>query len=466
MPSFWDLNEALKCIQEGESHINKLRKPEAVRALTAMAWFVRSIPGAPELLQEVRALAGRVTDGLDKPGTADYVDHPWRALMAQKGLTPYSYTTHLKQAGIPQAPPPLPGHAPAWSYVPDAGLVAGPGAGPGVIQAAAGTLGEQVGDDSIFSGLGTLTAIGGEGKGAGGEEEEDDVGGGDDDDDDSEGKVTTPLLNDDHERVGVVDDSARTGNVRPPAETDPLVADGSTVGRKDAGQSQVQAGAQVQDPAGSIKRKLCKSVWRDDVCRDRDCSRAHPPRCGDPRCFPIRRTGCQHWHRIGGDQRQQRQRQQQQQQQHHRPQQQRQLPQKPQGNGSSAGPGRAGRRQGQGGQPAVQHQRGPRPHQGRQQQQQHPRQVQQGGQRQGQLQQRQGQRQQRQHQSQSGQHQHQHQPSYRDVAASGTSLSLSPINGSFGNANVGFAPVQHDQAMLNTVVATVMAVLAGRNHHF
>ncbi len=349
MRSFWDLNEALKCIQEGETHVNKLRKPEAVRALSAIAWFVRSIPGAPELLQEVRALAGRVTDGLDNPGSADYVDHPWRALMAQKGLTPYSYTAHLKQSGVPQAPPPLPGHAPAWSYV--------PGAGPDAARAASRSQEEQEGEDSIFSGLGTLTGLD---KGAA-DDGEGSVAGGDN----GGGQVSAPTANDDHVRVEVVDDSVLgTGNVRTPAATDPLVVVGSTVGRIGADQSQVQAGAQVQDPAGNpnTKRKLCKSVWRDDVCRDKECDRAHPPRCGDPRCFPMRRANCQHWHRLGGTQRQQRVQQQQQQQQ-------RKQLQQPQGNGSGANPGRAGQQQAQGQHPAVRRQQGQQPQQGRQQQQ-------------------------------------------------------------------------------------------------
>ncbi len=34
--SFWDLSEALKCVQGGDSHIIKLRKPETVRALTVL----------------------------------------------------------------------------------------------------------------------------------------------------------------------------------------------------------------------------------------------------------------------------------------------------------------------------------------------------------------------------------------------------------------------------------------------
>ena len=366
MRSFWDINEALKCVQEGETHMNKLRKPEAVRALLALAWFVRSIPGAPELLQEVRALAGRVTDGLDKPGTADYVDHPWRALMAQKGLTPYSYTAYLKTSGVPQAPPPLPGHVPAWSYVPDST----DGAAARVQAAAAHQ--ETQGEDTIFSGLGTLTQQGA-GTADGGDmgdtaEEED----GNDDAADGQGKVSAPNTHDDPVRVGVVDDSVvaphtgagGTGNVRTPAATDPLVADGSTVGRTGAGQSQDQAGAQVRGPADNNNRKkLCKSVWRDDVCRDRDCDRAHPPRCGDPGCFPVRRRDCQHWHRLGGIQRRQQQRQQSQQSQQH------------QGNGCGVGPGRAGRQQTQG---------------MRQQQQQLHRRAQQDGRRQqGQLQQQQ-----------------------------------------------------------------------------
>ena len=293
--------------------------------------------------------------------------------------------------------------------------------------------------------------------------------------DDSGGKVSTPLANDDHERVGVVDDSVKTGNVRSPAATDPLVAVGSTVGRNGAGQSQVQAGAQVQDPAVPNKKKLCKTVWRDAICRDRDCDRAHPPRCGDPRCYPLRRPTCQHWHRMGGLQQQSSQPSSQQPRQ-------RQLQQQQQGNGHGAGPGRAGwhqargkldgqRRQG----PRRQHQQGQGrqllqrrfPTQGRQQQQppqgqQQPQQRQQGQGRQ--LQQRQVPsyqlllQQQQQQQGQGRQLQQRQFPSYRDVAALGTPHSHS------APSNVGFAPAQPDRDMLSTVVATVMAVLAGRQH--
>ncbi len=67
--------------------------------------------------------------------------------------------------------------------------------------------------------------------------------------------VSTPA-NDDLAPVGVVDNPDHTlrkgddgdGNVRAPAVTDPLVDDGSTVGRTGAGQSQDQAGTQVQAP--------------------------------------------------------------------------------------------------------------------------------------------------------------------------------------------------------------------------
>ncbi len=394
MPSFWDLNEALKCIQGGESHINKLRKPEAVRALTAMAWFVRSIPGAPELLQEVRALAGRVTDGLDKPGTADFVDHPWRALMAQKGLTPYSYTTHLKQAGVPQAPPPLPGHAPAWSYV--------PGVGPDAAQAAQAAPGspEEPGEDSIFSGLGTLTGPGvgdasvGGGDDDGGQGSQGGAGGpggldsgaGDDGgagvDGVNEGKVSdlddasnpflcnVNVLGTVPHRGGGVRAVPQGGGglgtqtgaplalpqvgggvvVHAPAETGPLVAEGGTMGtagRNEVDQSQEQDRPRSQVLPGSSaerrrpkKRMICPAVRRGDACTDKACKKSHPARCCDPLCFPTWRRDCQLWHvKISQ-----------------------------QGNGDGAGPGRAGRGKVQGlqrhplsgQQQQQQRQRGPR----------------------------------------------------------------------------------------------------------
>ncbi len=118
MQSFWDLDFALKCVQGGQPHVAKLRKPEAVAALRALVWFVTHIPGAQALLQEVRSLAGRRLDGLDK-GT---VNHAQQALQEQAGIRPYSYTAALRAAGVPQAPPPGPGQHPAHSFVPAASL--------------------------------------------------------------------------------------------------------------------------------------------------------------------------------------------------------------------------------------------------------------------------------------------------------------------------------------------------------
>ena len=462
--SFWDLNEALKCVQGGDSHINKLRKPETVRALTALTWFVRTLPDALALLQEVRALAGRVVDGLDRPGEDEYVDHARMALLAQSGLSPYAYTRTLMKSGIPYAGPPRPGHVAAHSYVPEVG---GAGAGAGGTHRGAAASMEEDDDDGdeeslLFSGLGTLN-------------------GGRDGD-----KVSATVVNDDLDRVGNVDDPERVpprgsdhGNVRAPAATDPLVvAAGVTVGRI-ADQSQDQARTRAPDTAGSAKKqKLCKSVWKDDVCRDRDCERAHPPRCGDPRCFPQRREDCQHWHRLGVALRQQQQQQQQSsqpsQQRQQRGQQQRQRQSQQQGNGRGAGPGRAGQRQAQGMRRGARQQgQGVRrqqqqPNGGRQQQQQRQQQQPNGGR-----------RQQQQRQQQQQQQQQQNRRTYRDVAACGTlhsSPSLIGLNGHVGGGGetrgpldgVGFAPVQPNQAMLSTVVAAVLAVLSGRGQqqHF
>ena len=296
-------------------------------------------------------------------------------------------------------------------------------------------------------------------------------------------KVSATVVNDDHVRVGGVDDPnlaphgvKDAGNVRAPAATDPLVvAAGVTVGRS-ADQSQDQARSQVPDPtAGNSKKKLCKSVWGDEICRDRGCGRAHPPRCRDPRCFPVRRVDCQHWHRMGGAG-----------QQH--PQQQ--------GNGRSAGPGRAGHPQAQGQRPQT--------GQRRQQQQRH-QQVQQerlqrGGRSQQQQQQQKRQLLQPNHNRGPTNHNHngnrtnntpdlqllgrvaamerrmglagmvqQQRPSYRDVVAGGV-LSPSGGNGhrssSSCNNNIGgapSAPVRPDPAVLSSVVAAVMAVLSGQH---
>ncbi len=75
-PGFWDLNKSLKCVQGGNPHINKLKKPEAVTVMMGLAWYFRTLPDVLGLLQKVRALAGRVTDGLGKPGTEPNVNHP------------------------------------------------------------------------------------------------------------------------------------------------------------------------------------------------------------------------------------------------------------------------------------------------------------------------------------------------------------------------------------------------------
>ncbi len=144
------------------------------------------------------------------------------------------------------------------------------------------------------------------------------------------GKVSVPVSNDDHERVGDVDDPAQAGNVRAPAATDPLLAAGDTVGRIGAAQSQAQAGSQVPgsgsgsaEPKRPKKRAVCPTVRRGDACMDKTCVKAHPARCGNPNCFPIWRKDCQLWHVKAP-------------------------PPSSQGNGRGAVPGRAGRTQAQG----------------------------------------------------------------------------------------------------------------------
>ncbi len=505
---FWDLDYALKCVQGSEATAEKLRKAELIRAISALTWFVRGLPQGVPLLQEVRSLAGRVQDGLDTPGK-DYTDHPLSALRAQPELKPYTYSAAMVRAGASRAGPPQHGHIAAHSFVPDEVLSGAGGAGAGgaawAARTAAAAAGEvaaaveamagasqgqaQGGDSGEDSGTRTAVlaaaAIAATEKAAAAaaalaaaasqdtplftqEDAEHPSGGGDVDH--VQGKVSAPAVNDDLAQDGFVDGSDLTpkdgagdeaGYVRAPAAIDPLVAVGSTVGRGRAGQSQVQVGSQVQ--AQADKKKLCKSVWRDDVCRDKDCDRAHPPRCGDPRCFPWRRRACQHWHRAADTR-------------------------KEQGNGSSAGPGRAERGQVQGSQQPQQrplrrrceqpqgaadrhqrqHQRQqllrqhqPHPRGGRQQQQQQPAQRQQ--------------QQQRLHQQQRQQRQ-QEMPSYRDVALRGIpSLNNGGSfhnDGSFlgsavrGHTSGGFGPGQPDPAALSTVVAAVMAVLAGRTQPF
>ena len=171
-------------------------------------------------------------------------------------------------------------------------------------------------------------------------------------------KVSAPDTIDDHDPVGrVVDDPAHnSGNVRAPAATDPLIDAGGTVGRNGAAQSQAQAGSQVPGPAEFRKvdrrrrRKICTSIRSNTFCRDPDCKKEHPARCGDPRCFPTWRKDCPLWHvRVSQSQ----------------------------GNGASAGPGRVGHLQSQGtGAQGRQGQRQQR--RGRQQRQQQGRQQQQG----------------------------------------------------------------------------------------
>ncbi len=353
MRSFWDLNEAYRCVQEGDSLINKMRKPELARALSALAWCVRTIPNAPELLLEVRALAGRVTDGLDKPGTDEYVDHPWRALMGQKGLTPFSYTASIKQAGVPQAPPPLPGHAPAWSYVLSSGAGAAEVVGPPVggtgaaarrgaasasggeepnTQAASQKAPQQEEEEDIFSNLGTLTppgAASGGGDGVGGGDGGGDGDGGDGGDDgDGRGHIPEGQVSDHSSRSinslaappkqlakagvvgvgGLVDDGTSGSGVAHVGGAGGVNADGKGQG----------------GPADRIrprKRLVCPRIRRGDFCMDKDCQKEHPARCGDPRCFPAWRRDCPLWHVRASQS---------------------------QGNGASAGPGRAGHLQSQG----------------------------------------------------------------------------------------------------------------------
>ncbi len=91
----------------------------------------------------MRSLAGRVQDGLDKPGADNYIDHPLSALRAQPELSPYSYSATLVRAGTPRAGPPEPGHVVAHSFVPEEKLTALGGAGTThAVRAAAAVAGE------------------------------------------------------------------------------------------------------------------------------------------------------------------------------------------------------------------------------------------------------------------------------------------------------------------------------------
>ncbi len=119
MQDFWDLDFAYKSVQGGLPYVRGLRKPEAVAALRALVRFVQLLPNGAELLEEVRALAGRRPDGLDKMGGADHV---CQALQEQRGIRPFMYTAALREAGVPQAPPPRPGQQAAHSYRPASSL--------------------------------------------------------------------------------------------------------------------------------------------------------------------------------------------------------------------------------------------------------------------------------------------------------------------------------------------------------
>ncbi len=106
-------------------------------------------------------------------------------------------------------------------------------------------------------------------------------------------------------------------------------------------------GGTLDKTAVDDKKRLCKHVWRGEVCRDWTCDRAHPARCGNPLCYPKRRSDCQYWHRRSNLQPSQSS-QSSQSSQPSQPSRQRHSQQ--QGNGRGAGPGRAGWQQSQGGQ--------------------------------------------------------------------------------------------------------------------
>ncbi len=339
MRSFWDLNEAYRCVQEGDSLINKMRKPELARALSALAWCVRTIPNAPELLLEVRALAGRVTDGLDKPGTDEYVDHPWRALMGQKGLTPFSYTASIKQAGVPQAPPPLPGHAPAWSYVLSSGAGAAEVVGPPVggtgaaarrgaasasggeepnTQAASQKAPQQEEEEDIFSNLGTLTppgAASGGGDGVGGGDGGGDGDGGDGGDDgDGRGHIPEGQVSDHSSRsinslaappkqlakAGVVGDDGLVDNDTNGSGVARVGGVGGAAGGAD-GKGKGKATSKANStslPTSAWRPRVCNQVWKGKQCPNRSsgCRFAHPTPCSNDRCRSGPAPGCRAFH--------------------------------------------------------------------------------------------------------------------------------------------------------------------------
>ncbi len=371
MQGFWDLDYAVKCVQGGQPYVGKLRKPEAVAALRALVWFVQHLPSASSLLQEVRSLAGRRVDGLDKPGG---VDHARQALAAQAGLRPYSYTAAIRAAGVPQAPPPRQGSGPAHSYVPPATLPRVSLQRLAAVQereqeeaaaAAKALLEDSQGLSTQGAGAGEAGVAGAGGVSGTGEEEE---------------AVAAALLADSKDQMKTQghslgaegDDSllfselGTLGTLSDPLEKSGGVgsAAGDGGGEDDNG-PQNQVKSQVQGSSASRPRRklVCPMVRRGDFCMDKDCPKEHPARCGDPRCFPAWRKDCLLWHVRHSSQRQQ-----QQQRHHHHSQ--------SQGNGGSAVPGRAGQPQSQG---QWRHQ-GQQQQRRRGQQQLQPRQRQQQGQ--------------------------------------------------------------------------------------
>ncbi len=181
------------------------------------------------------------------------------------------------------------------------------------------TDGDSKEDDTLlFSGLGTLTL-----PGQHDEEDQDDASGGAGGGDGDEERVSdlddapVPVLNSSNVQVpravpqgggGQRGDPAAVplvgggSKVLTPAEAGSLVADGVTmgVGRNEVTQHQVQGGSQASGDSAGLKRprrgQVCPAVRRGNFCVDKDCSRAHPAICGDPKCFPRWRRDCPMWH--------------------------------------------------------------------------------------------------------------------------------------------------------------------------
>ncbi len=383
---------------------HKWNKPELQAAAAAMAWFIRELPGSPILF---RALVNLVTTATADPTTG--LDKATALLQAQRGL-------HGGDEGgeedAPLSSTQRPnGNGLSWADISASQIPSAQGSTSGT---SSGTSSFDGGGPSGSDPKGKVSDLGSI----------------------NDPSLAAPVQLPHGPHNGALDDVGRGGEVVDVIVNVPGVAQ---VGGVDGGAVDRNGTAASQRDSFQWRPRVCNQVWKGKTCKNRSsgCRYAHPTPCSRDSCVPNPTSGCRAFHpRVRGN-----------------------------GKGSVCKGGTApkGNPRGPSNKPPS---RGNRPI--------HNKSSNSGSnnnnrsshlqliERVAAVERKMG---------ETSQGKRRQGISYRDVVARGSpassfgsSSSTAPRAGLSSGGD--FAPVQPDPAMLSTVVAAVMAVLAGRGQHF